>query len=175
MAAYTLYDASITMAKDALNSLSAVVAKAEASPAGANIIQSSIHADMKPFRFQITCVTGTINKMVARLTGKDPVDLEDNLDSLDAMKARIAEVQKALDGVSRETVNARETETVPVGLGPGKPEGKLKSWEYVHGYAVPNIYFHLTTAYNIVRKDGGDIGKMDYLSPFMGKFLAGQI
>ena len=174
MSSYTLYDASITVAKDALNALSAVVAKAEASPAGASIGQSSIHADMKPFRFQINTVTGTINKMVARLTGAEPKDLEDNLETIDAMKTRIAEIQKVLDGVTQETVNGREGETVPVGLGPGKPDGKLKSWEYVHGYAVPNIYFHLVTAYNIVRKEGGDIGKMDYLSPFLSKFLAGQ-
>lgn len=175
MASYTLYDASISVAKDALNSLSAIIAKAESSSAAAAIPKASIHPDMLNFSFQIHIITSTITKMTARLTGTDPVELENNLETYDAMKARIAEVQKKVEGVSREAVNGRENETVPLGLGKDRPEGKLKSWEYVHGYAIPNIYFHVTTAYNIVRKEGVDIGKMDYLVPFLGKFLAGQM
>lgn len=175
MATYTLYDASISVAKDALNSLSAIVAKAESSPAAASIPKASIHPDMLNFSFQIHISTQTIAKMAARVTGTEPVELENNLETFDAIKARIADVQKKVEGISRDAVNSRENETVPVGLGKGKPDGKLKSWEYVHGYAIPNIYFHVTTAYNIVRKEGVEIGKMDYLVPFMGKFLAGQI
>ena len=174
MASYTLYEASILVAQDVLNSLSAILSKAESSSQAASIPKASIHPDMLPFTFQVHITTQTIAKMVARLTAKDPVEMENNLETFDAMKARVAEVQKQLQSASRDAVNARENETVAVGLGKGKPDGKLKTWEYVHGYVVPNIYFHLTTAYDIARKEGVDIGKMDYLSPFMGKFLAGQ-
>lgn len=175
MATYTLYDASIGTAKDALTSLSAIIAKTESSSVAATIPKASIHSNMLPFSFQIHTITALVSKMVSRVTGTDVVELENNLETFDAMKARISEIQKQLEGVSKETVNSRENETVPVGLGPNKPEGKLKSWQYVQGYAVPNIYFHLMTAYNIARKEGVEIGKMDYLVPFMGKFLAGQI
>lgn len=175
MATYTLYDASIGTGKDILNSLSAIVAKAESSSAASSIPKASTHPDMLPFTFQVFVTTATVAKMIARVTGTEPVEMENNLETFDAMKARIAEVQKMLEGVSRDTVNGRENEIVPVGLGKGKPDGKLKSWQYVHGYAVPNIYFHLTTAYNIARKEGVEIGKMDYLVPFMGKFLEGQM
>jgi hypothetical protein len=172
MAAYTLYDASIVLAKDALTSLSAIIAKAEGSSAAASIPEARIHSDMLPFTFQVHFVTQTISKMIARLTGAEPKEYENNLETYDAMKARIADVQAQVDAVDRDVVNGREKEIVSLGMGKDSPEYKLEGWKYVHGYAVPNIYFHLTTAYDIARKEGVDVGKRDFIMPFIGKFLS---
>lgn len=175
MAAYTLYDASVGVAKDALVALSAIITKAEASSVAASIPAARIHADMLPFSFQVHVVTQTIHKMIARTTGAEPKDYENSgLETFEGMKTRIAEVQSQLEAVDRAAVNGREKETVSFGMGPGRPDAKVESWQYVHGYATPNIYFHLVTAYDIVRKEGVDIGKMDYLDPFLVKFVAGQ-
>lgn len=174
MTAYSLYDASVGVAKDVLGSLSAIVAKAEASPVAASIPAARIHEDMLPFTFQVFFVTQTVHKMVARLTGAVPKEYENNLETFDAMKARIAEVESQLAAVGRDAVEGRDNTIVPVGLGPNKPEAKLESWQYVHGYIVPNIFFHLSTAYNIARKEGVELGKMVYLAPFIGKFLEAQ-
>lgn len=91
------------------------------------------------------------------------------------MEARLATVQKQLDAVDKDTVNGRGGEIVGVGLGPGNPEAKVQAWQYVHGYGMPNIYFHLMTAYSIVRKEGGQLGKFDYLMPFMQEFIGDQL
>ncbi|KAL6853103.1 hypothetical protein ACO1O0_007656 [Amphichorda felina] len=151
MTAYSLYDASFGVAKDVLGSLSAVIAKAEASP--------------------VYFIAYTVHKMLSRLTGAVPKNYEDNLKTFDDMKARIAEVESQLAAVGRDAVEGRDNVIVPVGLGPNRPEAKLETWQYVHGYTVPNIFFHLTTAYDIARKEGVELGKMVYLAPFLGKFL----
>lgn len=171
MAAYTLYDASMGVAKDALTALSAVIAKAEGSSAAASIPEARIYSDMLPFTFQVHFVTQTISKMVARLTGAEPKEYENNLETYEAMKARIADVQAQVEAANRDDVNGREKETVGLGLGKDTPEVKLEGWKYVHGYAVPNIYFHLATAYGIARKEGVELGKRDYIMPFLAKFL----
>jgi len=171
MAAYTLYDASILVAKDALASLSAIIEKAEASSAAASIPEARIYHDMLPFTFQVHFLTTTISKMVARLTRAEPKEYEDNLKTYDDFKARIADVQAQVDAVDREAVNGREKESVHLVLAPGWPEYDLEGWKYVHGYAVPNIYFHLTTAYDIARKEGVELGKPVFIMPFLGKFL----
>jgi uncharacterized protein len=59
---------------------------------------------------------------------------------------------------------------VTIGLGPGK-EATMLTWQYVHGYIIPNVFFHTVTAYDIARKEGVDLGKMDFIAPFMGKFV----
>lgn len=174
MAAYTLYDASIGVAKDALTALSGVIAKAEGSSAAASIPEARTCADMLPFSFQVHFVTQTVSKMVARLTGAEPKEYENNLETYDAMKARITDVQAQVEAVDRDVVNGREKEIVSMGMGKDKPDAQLEGWKYAHGYAVPNIYFHLTTAYNIARKEGVELGKLDYIVPFVGKFLPGN-
>lgn len=168
---FSLYDASIGSAKDACESLLAVISKAESSSAAATIPTARIHPDMLPFHYQVYIFANTVHKMIARVTGAEATEIEAVGESYDSMRSSVQSLQKELEAASRDTVNGRQAETVAVGQGKGKPDGKMESWGYVMGYANPNIYFHLTTAYNIIRKEGVDIGKQDYLAPFMGKKL----
>lgn len=168
---YTLHDAAFTLSKDALSALENIVKKAQASPAAASILAARIHADMLPFTFQVHMVTNTLQKMVCRLTGEVPPELENNLSTYDEILARIADVRKALDAApGKAAIDARGDESVTIGLGPGK-EATVLTWQYVHGYIIPNVFFHTVTAYDIARKEGVDLGKMDFLAPFLGKFV----
>jgi hypothetical protein len=171
---YSLYDASIGVAKDALASLANILEKIEASPVAGTIAQARLHPDMLPFTFQVHCVTAITQKLVARSTGAEPKDLK-TPETLEDMKARVAEIQAEVDAVSKDVVNGREKEIVPLGMGRGKPDAKVETWQYIHGYYLPNVFFHLVTAYDIARKEGVELGKQDYQKPFLFKFVENQI
>ncbi|KAK7409247.1 hypothetical protein QQX98_008557 [Neonectria punicea] len=168
---YTLYDASVVLARDALNSLSHILTKAAAHPNSEALISARLREDMLPFSFQVFFVTDIAQKLAARGTGADPLDLDRNLDSFDAMQARIKLVLDVLAKVDREALNARAEAECTVGMGPGK-EVKMLVKQYVNGYALPNLFFHTTTAYGILRKEGVPLGKQDYLGSFIGQYMS---
>ena len=171
MATYTLYDASIGASKSALTALSNIIDKAEASPVAAAVPTARLLEDMLPFTSQIFFVVNSVHKLVCRLTGAQPKEYENNFNTYEAMRAVIADLRTQLDAVDRETVNKRETEIVSFGQGKGKPEVPMQVWQHAHGWAVPNMYFHVVTAYAIARKEGVKLEKSDYLAPFLGPFL----
>lgn len=168
---YGLYDASILVAKDALASLSAILKKAESSAQASTIPTAKIHESMFPFTFQVYLATSLAAKLAARSTGTEPKEYEYDAHTYEAMHARIAEATALLEGVDAAVVNSRAEEMVGMGMGPGKPDVDVKLWGYVNGYAVPNILFHVVTAYDILRKEGVEIGKLDYLKPFVVKHM----
>ncbi|KAJ4328387.1 hypothetical protein N0V84_001258 [Fusarium piperis] len=170
---YALYDSAILLAKDALNSLSAILKKAEAHPNAASFPQARLCEDMLPLSFQVHFVTDLAQKIASRTTGVEPLTLSrDDFDSFEAFHARIAQVLEVVEKADREVVNKREAETVTLGLGPGKSVD-LQSRDYVNGYGLPNLFFHLTTAYAILRKEGVPLGKQDYQAAFLGKYIQG--
>ncbi|KPM41101.1 hypothetical protein AK830_g5466 [Neonectria ditissima] len=171
MSSYTLYDASIAVVRDALDALSNILTKAEAHPNSASFLDARLAEDMLPFSFQVFFVTDLAQKLAARGTGADPLDLDRTLDSFAAMQARIALVRGVLDKVDREALNARAEAECTVGMGPGK-EVKMQVKQYVNGYVLPNVFFHTTTAYAILRKEGVQLGKQDYLESFIGQYLS---
>ncbi|KAM0428854.1 hypothetical protein ACHAPT_006654 [Fusarium lateritium] len=170
---YTLYDSAIVLAKDALNSLSSILKKAEAHPNAATFPQARLAEDMLPLSFQVHSVTDTAQKIASRTTGVEPLSLSrDELTTFEAFHARIAQVLEVVEKADKEVVNQREGEVVTLGLGPGK-SAQLQSRDYVNGYGLPNVFFHLTTAYAILRKEGVPLGKQDYQTAFLGKYVQG--
>ncbi|CAH0055159.1 unnamed protein product [Clonostachys solani] len=170
---YSLYDASIGQANNILDAFISILAKVEASPAAATIATAKIHESMLPFSFQVHFASVLAHKLSARLQGQPPRELEyKNLDTVEQMRARLVEVKAEVEAVTRDVVNGRETEIVSLGLGPGIPEAQVEGWQYAHGYAIPNMFFHVTTAYDIARKEGVEIGKRDFITSFIGKYVA---
>ena len=111
--------------------------------------------------------------MASRIEGEKVIDYQDSLTDLHQWRP-CGEIKEQLDAVSKE-INSRIGDIVDVGMRPRNLEAKITAWRYVHGYGVPNMYFHLVAACNIERKEGGDIGKLDYLLPFILPFIAEQI
>lgn len=166
----SFYDVSVGQALEVLDSLTAILKKAETAPNAATLPEARIHEDMLPLSFQVYIVTDLGTKVAARLSGQEPPSNENNMKSFADFYARIAESRAALEKCDKETINSRAGETVTLGLGPGK-NAQLSGLTYNAGYATPNLYFHLATAYNILRKEGVSIGKMDYLTSFIGKHV----
>lgn len=169
---YTLYDGSIGVAKEVLQSLQTILKKAEASPNSAKFAEARLAENMLPLSFQVHMVTDTAQKLFARTSGTEPIQLErDTLTDFAAFYARIEQVQAIVNKADKDTVNKRGSETVTIGMGGGK-NADMASSAYVSGYVVPNLFFHLSIAYAILRKEGVDLGKMDYLSSFIGKHVS---
>ncbi|PLN86551.1 hypothetical protein BDW42DRAFT_158717 [Aspergillus taichungensis] len=166
----TTYD-SIRTAQEALLTLSHILTTAvNTHPNPASLPSASLHPDMQPLSFQVHIATFMATKLAARLTLQDPPPtLENNLSTFDDMQARISTVKALLDGVPAAEVNANAQEIRLTALGPKSVE--ISGAEYARVFNLPNIYFHVVTAYGILRKEGVPLGKKEYMTEFIGGLL----
>ncbi|KAK1251778.1 hypothetical protein MKX07_007257 [Trichoderma sp. CBMAI-0711] len=171
---YSLYDATVPLAQNALKALTSILKKGEAAPNGASLLNARIHPDMLPLTFQVKMVTDTTTKLVARLTGTEPHAWEGEVETYADCYARIAKAEEILASASKDVINQRQGETVNVGMG-SLGTFAMSGPNYVNGYVLPNIFFHLSTAYNILRKEGVPLGKADYITSFIGEFLTNKV
>lgn len=174
MSSYTLADATLPHARASVKVLSHLLDKIEqsTSPTPEALLAARIHENMLPLTFQFHFALDLLAKLAARLQGDEPKDLG-SLDSLKTVadaRARIDTVTAVLESADANKIASRSEEIVEYGRGPNNPPGHMKARDYAAGYSLPNIYFHVTTAYNILRKEGIEIGKMDYLMPFMAPY-----
>lgn len=167
---YSFFDASVLLFKDALDALLKILEKVESSPGADNIITARLHETMRPFSFQVHWTTVIAHKVITDITGTSVRTYEDNLASIPAMIARVKEVQADIEAAGREHVNKHQHDAVSFPMGPGRPVVQAPAWQYIQGAAIPNLFFHLVTAYDIARKEGIDLGKQDYLRPFAWKY-----
>lgn len=175
---YTLYDGSVTHALAAVRACQALILKAEAHATATStpidqLLDARLAPDMLPLTFQVHMITDTAQKLVARLHNVEPAPTSwpEGLRTLADVRARLDAAAAALAGADRATVEERTDATVTFGMGPGK-SAELKAKDYAAGYVVPNVFFHTAMLYSILRKEGVAIGKMDYLTPFIGRYLA---
>ncbi|KAH8703508.1 hypothetical protein BGW36DRAFT_354926 [Talaromyces proteolyticus] len=164
---FTLYDATILTAKAALSSLTNVLKLAEQQPNSANLLTAQLYEDMKPLTFQVHQVTQKAEDLVARLTLREAEKFENDFSSFADFYARIDKALKSLDAVDKDTINTRGEELAPTKIGPSK-EFNITGATYANATVIPNIYFHLSIAYAILRKEGVPLGKRDYLTSFLG-------
>ena len=168
-----LYEMTVPQFKKMLLNLSRVLDKgakhAEAKKFDVEVLLGSrLAPDQFNFIRQIQSVCDTAKLATARLAGHDAPVHEDNEKTLPELKARIEKVIAYLDGFTvRDFAGAEERRiTTP------RWEGRyLTGLEYATQHAIPNFYFHFTTAYSILRHNGVDVGKKDYLGemPFAGR------
>lgn len=162
----SLYDVSVPALKLGLTNLSAILDKAAAYAETKKVdpkvlADSRIIVDMFPLKRQVQITCDTAKGAVARLAGVDIPKHEDTESTIEELKARIAKTLAFVDSVKADQVNASEAREIVLEF----PRVTLKfaGRDYVTKYALPNFYFHLTTAYGILRKNGVDLGKGDFL------------
>ncbi|KAJ4211899.1 hypothetical protein NW759_012186 [Fusarium solani] len=163
--AFTLYDATIVDAKTILETLDGLLKKAEEQPNAESFLRARLYEDMNPLTFQIHAATRFTELVLARLTGREAVQYEDNLVSYADMHARIAKVLAALEKADKDTVNRYGEEVLPTAL-PSAGTMDISGKAFAKGAAIPNIYFHLNMTYAILRKEGVPLGKKDYAMGF---------
>lgn len=149
-----------------LTALSKIIDKAEAHAAARNIGPDVIPnlrliADMLPFWVQVTIACDHAKGACARLAGVEVPSFPDRPMTLAELKDRIAQTIAFIQTVPESSFDGAEGRTITVKAGPH--ELSFPGSQYCYGYALPNFYFHMTTAYNILRAQGVAIGKVDFL------------
>ena len=149
-----------------LTALSGCMAKAEAHAEAKRLKPDVIPnlrlvADMFPFARQIMIATDHAKGAPARLASIEVPRFEDTEATLEDLRARIEKTIAFLKSIPENAFEGAEARTITIKAGPR--ELTFPALQYLHGYAVPNFYFHMTTAYNILRSNGVDIGKVDFL------------
>ena len=168
--AVTLYAASIPVFKQMLASMSAVLAKAETHASAKNIeppalLQARLFPDMLPLIRQVQIATDFARGVAARLAGKEVPVYEATEQSFADLQALIARTSAFLDGFTPEQINGQEGREIV--LRPGTPkEKKFSGQGYLLSYALPQFFFHVTTTYAILRHNGVEVGKKDYMGAY---------
>ncbi len=162
----SMHSASAPVFTRMLNNLLRWLDKAEAHAAAKKfdagvLLAARLAPDMLAFTKQVQIATDTAKFCIARLAGVDAPKFDDNEASLADLRARIRTTIAFLDSVPASKVDGSETRevTIPRRDGPITMTGEA----YLTRYALPNFFFHVTTAYALLRHNGVDLGKPDYL------------
>ena len=162
----SMYDASAPRFAHMLRNLDAILARAQDHAATKKIdpavlLGARLFTDMLPMVKQVQITTDHAKGAVARLAGAEPPRYEDTEQSFDELRARIAKTIAFVESLSPEKIDGSEQR--PIALRVGGKDWSFTGQDYLLGFALPNFYFHLVTAYNILRHNGIEIGKGDYL------------
>ena len=161
--ALSLYDASIPVYLQMLRNLSAIMDKAEAQGGDlAAYMEARLAPDMHPFSRQIQMVSDAAKGGAARLAGVAPPSMPDTETTWAELKERLAKTIDFVSSIKAEQVNGDENRTVELPL-PGRTM-TFTAKDFLFNFGLPNFFFHVTTAYGLLRKQGVPLGKMDFLA-----------
>jgi hypothetical protein len=161
-----MYQASVPVFARGLESLSAILAKG-ATHAEAKKIEPAVFVnarlapDMFPFSRQIQIASDAAKGCVARLAGAEVPSYPDTESTFAELEARIAKTLAFVKGFTAAQVDGSEERSVVLKMRSG--EMTFRGQDYLFKLTLPNFYFHITTAYDILRHNGVEVGKMDYL------------
>lgn len=162
----SVYDQVIAPLLRMLTNLDAVIAKAEQyaetnNIEAATLVQARLFPNMLPLVFQIRIATDTAKGAAARLSGNAVPKWADDEETFEDVHARIRKAIDFLKTFKPNQFDGSEKRNIELKLGPR--EVKFSGKDYITGFVIPNFYFHVTTAYAILRHNGVDVGKKDYL------------
>ena len=162
----SMYDASVPVYTQMLGALDKVLAKAETYAQARKIDpkalgQARLFPDMLPLVSQVRIACDTAKLGVARITGLEAPKHEDNEQTIAELRERIAKTLAFIASVPREKIDGQEDRDVVVPLRDRKLE--FKGQVFLLHWSLPNFFFHVTTAYDLLRHNGLEIGKSDYL------------
>lgn len=162
----SMYQASVPVLVRGLTSLQAILGKAEAHAAEKQIdpsvfLGARLFPDMLPLVRQVYIVTDTAKGCAARLANVEAPKYEDVEMTFEDLQARLQKTIDYLQEFNAEQIDGSEDRTVTLKMRSGPVE--FSGLNYLLQFALPNFYFHVTTAYDILRHNGVELGKLDYL------------
>ena len=162
----TMHSASVPVFVRMLGNLGAWLDKAEAHAQARKFdagvyLNARLAPDMLPFSKQIQIACDAAKFGVARLAGVESPKFEDNETSLTELRARIAKTVAYVQSIASNQIDGTEDKDIVVPRRDGSIT--LKGEYYLKHFVLPNFYFHVTTAYALLRNNGVDLGKGDYL------------
>ena len=164
----TLYDQSIAVYRTRIDTMIGMLTKAEAHAKGDALLEARLADDMHPLATQVRFVANLPGEALPRLTSRTFTSRDDNETTIAGAKAALAETAALLDSITADELVAADS-TVVLDL-PNGMEFTMTAEEYVRDWSFANFYFHLTTAYAILRMQGLDIGKIDFM-PHMMRYM----
>jgi hypothetical protein len=162
----SMFQASAPRFAHMLGNLSAILGKAEAHCEARKIdplvlTASRLYPNMLPFTRQVLIACDTAKAAIARLSGIENPKYDDVEKTFAELRARIARTREFIATAKPAQIDGSEDKAVVLKLG-GR-EVTFTGLDYLTLYALPNFYFHVTTAYAILRHNGVELGKSDYL------------
>jgi hypothetical protein len=162
----SMYQASIPVFRHQIGALSKILAKGEEHANARKLdhnalIQCRLYPDMFPLARQVQIASDTAKAAAARLSGIEAPSWEDNETTFAQLKDRCDKTDKYLEGFNPEQIDGSEERQVILKL--RGSEVTFTGQQYLLGFAMPNFYFHMTTAYALLRQCGVEIGKRDFL------------
>lgn len=162
----TMYQASVPSFVRGLHNLAAILHKAAAHAEAKKIapevlLNARLAPDMFPLVRQVQIVSDSAKGCAARLAGVEVPSYADTEASFAELQERIAKTVAFLHGLPPQQIDGSEER--PITLKMHSREVHFSGQAYLLDFALPNFYFHLTTAYGILRHNGVEIGKADYL------------
>jgi hypothetical protein len=164
---HPLYLASVPVFAQMLGGLNDILGKAAAHALARNfdpqvLLQSRLYPDMFPLVRQVQIACDFAKSVSARLAGAEVPAYEDAEQSIAELQERIARTLAFINGLNADSFTASEQREIV--LRPGTPkERKIAGNAYLLSYGLPQFFFHVTTAYALLRHNGVDVGKRDYM------------
>ena len=162
-----IYDLTIPQLKLTMRNLDRWLLKASEHANGEQLLTARLAPDQFNFTKQVQTVTDNAKFIPARLLGKQPPSHPDTETTYEQLRARVASVIEHLDTYKRDDFGKLVDKVVLPWM---REPQHLLAHDYLIQFALPNYYFHLVTAYAILRNQGVQLGKMDYIGPINMKF-----
>jgi hypothetical protein len=159
-----MYQASVPVFLNMLNGLSHVLSKAEKHAAEkgidpAELIGARLAPDMHPLSAQIQIATDHAKGAPSRLAGREAPKFEDKETTFAELQDRIARTRDYLNSFAPADIDGSDNREIVLKL---RQEMRFSGMQYLLNFALPNFYFHMTTAYDILRSEGVVLGKADF-------------
>jgi uncharacterized protein len=161
-----MYQASIPVMMRSINNLIAILEKgavhAEAKKIDPTVlINSRLFPDMLPLAKQVQIVSDISRRGAARLAGSEAPAMEDNETTFAELIDRLKNTNAYLATLTATQIDGTEAKSISLPM--GKQTMEFEGMPYLLYFVLPNVYFHVTTAYNILRHSGVELGKLDFL------------
>jgi len=162
----SMYSASIPTFVHGLNNLASVLAKAAAYAEAKKIdpsvlVNARLYPDMFPLSKQVQIATDVVKGGGARLAGVEVPSFADTETTFPELQARVAKTIDFLKTLTAAQIDGSEAKEISLKVGPNQLS--FKGQDYLLSFVIPNLYFHSSITYAILRHNGLDIGKSDYL------------
>ncbi|MCP9930199.1 DUF1993 domain-containing protein [Cyanobium sp. AMD-g] len=162
----SMHGAAVPPLARSLSNLSGILAKAAAHAEARGIdpavlLQARLYPDMFPLVRQVQIATDIARRGLARLAGVESTAMDDNEASFEELIERVATTLACLKGFSAEQIDG--TETKPIELTIRSETLHFSGQSFLLFFVLPNVYFHVTTTYDILRHNGVELGKRDFL------------
>lgn len=169
-----IYQFTIPVVTKSLKALDQILAKTsdflqEKGMEESHLLNLQLAPDMFPFKKQVQIACDNAKGVAARLSGMEVPSHPDNEESIAELRTRIQKTLEILAGVTEASFKGAEARQVTLPYFPGK---YLTGMDYAREYVLPNFFFHVTTAYALLRKEGMNIGKGDFLGDLPMKDLS---